>query len=137
MHTHIHTQQSEGDNKPQSQSLCLQVQGAAWWARESSASCKEGPPEPGGQQGKRSPQSLREEPPLVADAKGGQRGVEQLSGVWSSAVSAVVWSLPQLHLDSGGLHPSGSLDKCLGTCGAKWGICPGAYGRSPLQTWWF
>ena len=43
------------------------------------------------------------------DAKGDQSGVEQHSGVWSSAVSAVVWSLPQLYLESGVLHPSGSL----------------------------
>ena len=28
----------------------------------------------------------------------------------STAVSAVVWSLPQLHLESGMLHPSGSFD---------------------------
>ena len=96
-----------GDNEPESQSLSLQVQETAQWARELSASCKEGSPEPGGQQGRRSPQSSRAEP-LAADAKGDQRGVEQHSGVWSLAVSAVVWSLPQLHLESGVLHPSWS-----------------------------
>ena len=46
--------------------------------------------------------------------------MEQHSGVWSWAVSAVVWSLPQLYPESGGLHPSGSLDKCLGTAAGKW-----------------
>ena len=73
----------------------------------SSASCKDGSLEPGGQQGRQSPPSIRAEP-LVADAKGGQRGVEQPSGVWGWADSAVVWSLPQLYLESGGLCPSGS-----------------------------
>ena len=43
------------------------------------------------------------------------------------AVSAVVWSLPQLYLESGILHHSGSFDKCLGTPDAKCGISPGAY----------
>ena len=93
---------------------------------ESSESCKEGSLEPGGQKGRRSPQSSREEPPS-ADAKGDQHVMEQRSGVWSSVVSAVVWSLPQLYLGSGGLHPSGSLDKCHGPPAGKWGICPGAY----------
>ena len=67
----------------------------------------------------------RVEPP-VADDKGDQHGVEQHSGEWSLAVSAVVWSLPQLYLESGTLHPSGSLDKCLGTPAGKWTISPGA-----------
>ena len=58
----------------------------------------------------------------MADAKGDQHGVEQHSGVWSSVVSAVVWSLPQLYLESGVFHPSGSLDKCLGPPDGKWGI---------------
>ena len=57
-----------------------------------------------------------------------QRGMEQHFGAWSSAVSAVLWSLPQLYLESGVLHPSGSLAKCLGTPDDNWGICPGAYG---------
>ena len=90
-----------GDNELESQSLSLQVRETAQWARESSVSCKEGLPEPGGQQDRRSPQCSRAEP---AD----QRGMEQPSGVWSSAVSAVVWNLPQLYLESGVLHPSGS-----------------------------
>ena len=94
-------------NRPESQSLGLQVREMAWWARESSASCKEGSLEPGGQQGRQSPPSIRAEP-LVADAKGGQSDVEQPSGVWGWADSAVVWSLPQLYLESGGLCPSGS-----------------------------
>ena len=68
----------------------------------------------------------RAEPP-AADAKGDQGGVEQHPGVWSSAASAVGWSVPQLYLESGVLHPSGSLDKYLSTCDGKWGITPGAY----------
>ena len=59
-------------------------------------SSKEGPPEPGGQQGRQSPQPSRAEPP-AADAKGDLPGVEQHSGVWGTAVSAVVWRPPQLH----------------------------------------
>ena len=76
-----------GNNEPKSQSLSLQVREATQWAREWSLSCKEGSLEPGGQQGRRSPQSSRAEP-AVADGKGDQRGMEQHSGVWSSAVSA-------------------------------------------------
>ena len=78
-----------GDNEAEPQSLSLQVWETARWARESSASCKEGSPEPGGQQGRQSSQSSSAQP-LAADAKGGQHGVEQHSGVWSSAVSAEV-----------------------------------------------
>ena len=115
-----------GKYEPKSQSLSLQVWGRAWWARESSVSCKEGPQEPGGQQGRRSPQSIRTEPP-VADDKGDQRGVEQLLGVWSSAISAMAWSLPRLDLERGVLHPSGSLGKSLGTPDGKQGISPETY----------
>ena len=96
-----------GDNEPESQRPSLQVWETARWARESSESCKEGSLEPGGQQGRRSPQSSRAEP-LVADAKGDQHGEEQHSGMRSSAVSAVIWILPQLYLESAVLHPSGS-----------------------------
>ena len=103
----IHTQQSMGNNEPKSRSLSLQVQEAAPWARELSASCKEAPPEPDGQQGRQSPKSNRAEP-LAADAKGDQRGMEQHFGVWSSAVSAVVWTLLQLYLENCVLIPSGS-----------------------------
>ena len=60
-HTHTHTLQSMLDKEPQSQSLSLWVQETAQWAREFSVSCKEGPPESGGQQGRRSPQSSRAE----------------------------------------------------------------------------
>ena len=48
------------------------------------------------------------------------------TAVWSSAVSAVVWSLLQLYLESGVLHLSGSLDKYLGIPEGKWGISQGA-----------
>ena len=115
-----------GDNKPESQSLSLQVWETAQGARESSASCKGRSLEPGGQQYRQSPQSSRAEPP-AADAKGDRHGAEQPSGVWGSAVSAVAWSLPQLRLERGGLHPSGPFDKCLGLPNGKWGISPGAH----------
>ena len=73
--------------------------------------------------------SVQQAEPPVADAKGDQRGMGQHSGVWSSAVSAVVWNLPQLYLENG-VHPPllGLFDKCLGTPDAKWGMYPGAYG---------
>ena len=48
--------------------------------------------------------SVQQAEPPVADAKGDQRGMGQHSGVWSSAVSAVVWNLPQLYLENG-VHP--------------------------------
>ena len=102
------------------------VQESAPWARELWASCKEGSPEPGGQQGRQSPQSSRAEP-LAVNVKGDQQGMEQPSGVWSSAIWTVVWSLPQLYLESGAINPSGSFDKCLGTPDGEWGISPGAY----------
>ena len=35
--------------------------------------------------------------------------MEQHSGEWSSAVSAAVWSLPQLYLENSVLHPLGLL----------------------------
>ena len=55
--------------------------------------------------------------------------MEQHSGVWNSAVSAVVWKLPQLYLENGVYPPLlGLFDKCLGTPDAKWGMYPGAYG---------
>ena len=74
-------------------------------------------------------QSSRAEPPAT-DAKGDEHGVEQHSGVWSWAVSAVVRSLPQLHLDSGAFHPSGSFDKCLGSPDGKCGIS-----QEPVYGW--
>ena len=58
-------------------------------------------------------ESSRAESP-AADAKGDQRGVGQHSGEWSSAVSAAVWSLPQLYLENGVLHPLGLLISILG-----------------------
>ena len=63
-----------GDNEPKPQSLSLQLQERAQWAREPSASCREESLEPGRQQGRRSPQSNRAEP-LEADAKGDQHGI--------------------------------------------------------------
>ena len=104
--------------------VCLQVRERVQWARELSASCREGSLEPGGQQGRTSPQSSRAEP-LTINAKGDQCDMKEHFGVWSSAVSAVVWSLPQLYLGSGILYFSGSLDKCLGTPDGKRGLSPG------------
>ena len=65
------------DNEPESQSLSLQVQETARWAKVLSASCKGGSPEPGGQQGRQSPQSSRAEPP-AANVKGEQCGMAAL-----------------------------------------------------------
>ena len=106
-------------------SLSLQVRETARWARDLLVSCMERYPEPGGQQDRQNPQFSQAELP-AADAKGDHHGLEPLSGVWNSAVSAVGWNLPQLYLESGVLHPSGSLDRCLGTPETKWGISPGA-----------
>ena len=114
------------NKEPKSQTLCLWVPETAQWARESPASCKEGSSEPSGRQGRRCPQSNRAESP-AADAKGDQCGMEQHSGVGSSAVSTVMWSLPQLYLESCILDLSGSFDNCLGIPDGKWGISPGAY----------
>ena len=88
--------------------------------------------------GQTSPQSSRVEP-LVANAKEDQHDMEQQSGVWSSALSAVVWNLPQLYLESGVLHTSGSLDKCLGTPDGKMRNLPWSLsvGGPALQTWLF
>ena len=84
-----------GGQQTRVRGLGLWVQETAWWASEST-SCKEGSPEPGGQQGRQTAQSSRAELP-VANGKREQHGVEQHLGVWSSAVSAAVWDLPQLH----------------------------------------
>ena len=78
-----------GDEQPESQSLNLQVREIVQEARELLVSCKEGSPDPAGQQGRRSPQSSRAEL-LAANAMGYECGVEHHSGVWSSTVSAVV-----------------------------------------------
>ena len=53
------------------------------------------------------------------------------AALWSVELSCLsytlkVWSLPQLYLESGVLHPSGSFDKGLGALDGKWGICLGA-----------
>ncbi|KAF6125194.1 hypothetical protein HJG60_009719 [Phyllostomus discolor] len=127
---YTHTQQSVGDNEHQSQSLSLQVQETALWARELSASFKEGPPEPSGQQGREvlSParQSLRWPMPrevsvawsstLVCGARLSQQG----SGTGLSYTLKLVHSTPL-----------GLFNKCLGTPDAKEPmdrISPGAYG---------
>ena len=94
-----------GINEPKSQSLSLQVQERARWARKLSASCKEGFPS---HVGNRVDEVLRPAGKRLwwLMPKGDQHGMEQLCGVWSSAVSAVLWSLPQLYLERGVLLPS-------------------------------
>ena len=52
--------------------------------------------------------------------------------MWSWAVLAVVWSLPQLYLESGVLHRSGFLDKCFGTLD-KW--VSGEFPQKPIYGW--
>ena len=61
------------------------------------------------------------------DAKGDQHGMEQHSDVGHSAVSTVVWSLPQLYFESVFSTLLGVFDKCLGTPDGQCGISPGAY----------
>ena len=58
--------------------------------------------------------SVQQGKPLEADDKGDRHDMEQHSGEWSSAVSAAVWSLPQLYLENGVLHPLGLLISILG-----------------------
>ena len=102
---------------------------SARWARESSASCKEGSLEPGGQRGRQSPQSSRVELP-GADAKGDRRGVGK----------HLRWGLGCL---SGGLEP-------VSVIPGKWWTPPfwallinalttllagGAFPREPLCGW--
>ena len=50
--------------------------------------------------------SIQQDRASGADAKGDQRGVEQPSGRWSLAISAVVWNLPPLCLESDVLQVS-------------------------------
>ena len=116
-----------GDNEPEFQSLSLQVQETARWTRGLSASCKEGPLEPGGQQGRQSPQSIRAEPPAAMTREisvawsstlvCGARPSRQWSGACLSYTLKVVYSTL---LDL--------LNKCLGPPDAKCRIFPGAYG---------
>ena len=77
------------DNEPQSQSLSSQVWERAQWARDLSASYKEGSPDPGGQQGRWSPQPSSAEP-LAANAKGDR-------SVWHGSAPCCVELLPQLY----------------------------------------
>ena len=44
--------------------------------------------------------SVQQGRPLVANVKGDQRGIKQHSDTWNSAVIAVVWNSPQIHLES-------------------------------------
>ena len=103
-------QQSVGDKEPESQSFGLQIRETARWAREPSAFCKERAPEPGGQQSKeRVPEPGGQQSKVLSPA---EQSLQRLmpreisvawssTGVWRSAVSAVVWSLPHLYLESG------------------------------------
>ena len=88
----------------ESQSLRLQVQKTAQWARRLSVSYKEG------SRARWAVEQMKQgrAEPLSADAKGNENGMEQHFGVWSLDVSAVTWILPHLYLESSILHPSGS-----------------------------
>ena len=115
-----------GDNEPQSQRLSLQVWETAWWARESSASHKEGPPETGGKQATSSVQQGR--------VSGGQMQRE-ISAAWSSPLVCGAWLSQQwsgacLSYILKVVYSTllGLFDKCLGIPDANWGICPGTYG---------
>ena len=116
-----------GDNEPESQSLSPQVQGTAWWARELSASCKEGSQErwAAGQAELPSPagQSLWRLMP------------REISVVWSSTLVCGAWLSQRwsgtcLSYTLESVIPTllGLFDKCLGIPDANWGICPGTYG---------
>ena len=64
---------------------------------------------------------------LVADAKGSQRDMEQHSGARKSLSQQWSGICLGYTLESGVLHPSGSLDKCLGTPDDKWALSQKAY----------
>ena len=81
-----------------SQSVSLQVQETAWWARESSASFKEGSLEPGAQQGRQSIQSAGHSLWQLMPKETAWHGAAYLY-VELSCLS-MVWSLPQLYFES-------------------------------------
>ena len=89
--TMVGSQQSMGDNEPKTQGLSQQVQetapGGQWRFQHLSRKGQSHRLERVGSA------STDAEPP-AADAKGDQCAVEQHCGMWSSAVSAVVWGLP-------------------------------------------
>ena len=114
------------DNEPKSQSLQMSAQETEKWAGELSASCKEGSLEPGGQQGRTSPQSSRAEAPT--------HGAKGDSVAWSSTLVCGAqlsqrWSRKCLRYTLKVVYSTflGLFDKCFGTPDAKWGISPGAY----------
>ena len=114
-----------GDNKPECHSHSLQVWETAQWERECQHLARKGLwSQVGGRQTKPSVQQGRA---TAAGDKGDQRGVEQHSGVQSLAVSAVVWNLPHLYLESVYSTLLGLFNKCLDTPDSKCGISPGAY----------
>ena len=83
-----------GNNELESQSLSQQVQETAWWARSHQHLARENL---WSQMGSRADEVISPAGRASSsNATGDQCGVEQHSGVWSSAVTAVVWSLPQL-----------------------------------------
>ena len=114
------------DNEPESQSLSLQVQETARWAKVLSASCKGGSPEPGGEQGRRSPRSSRAEPlwsmPRETSVVWSSTLVcgAQLSQQWSGACLSYTLKVAYSSL-------LGLFDKCLGTPAGECGISPGDY----------
>ena len=58
------------------------------------------------------------------------RAVRKSTLVWSSAVSAVVWSLPELYLESGALHPLGLLISDLAPL-----VASGEFPQEPVCGW--
>ena len=110
------------NNEPESQSLSLQIWETAWEVRKEVFSILQGRiSQPGGSgadevlsPARQNLQQLMEREVNVA--------WKQHSGVWGSAVLAVVWSLPQLYLERGVLHSSESLDKYFDTPAGKCGI---------------
>ena len=114
-----------GDNEPKSQSLSLQV----WETAGGQGSCQHlARKDPRSQVGSRAGEVFNPAGQRLwrrMDAKGDHHSMGQQSGVWSWAVSAMVWSLLSYTLKV--VHLTLWLScKCFGTLGGKWGIPPGA-----------
>ena len=105
-----------GDNEPYFQSVRLQVQEIAQWARESSVSCRKDPQWAAGQ-------SLQQ--PMLREISMAWSSTlvcgAQLSQQWSGTCLSCTLKVVSSTL-------LGLFDKCLGTPDAKWEIFPGTYG---------
>ena len=114
------------NNKPKSESLSLQVWETAHWARELSASCREGSRWAAGQR------------KFLVQQRRASHGQCQERSVWHEAA---LWWVELSYLSSG-LEPASVtpwkwcappfwvFDKCLVTPDGMWGICSGAYAWS-------